>query len=203
MRDYLHYKNRKTKTSSRIKPLRVIAYLLGFAGLCFIASGIFFIKKPSQHASITKENKTQAKMTPEHSKKPQAPQTTKALTKDKKLSFDFYHILPQRKTLLNTNAASSQESDTSKPSTNSFSIQVASYRQKEQAQKLSALLKKWQLPARISHQDKQDWFAVIIGPCAQMRDCEAYQNLLQKKGLHGSLIRSEKTQTQASLGQDK
>jgi len=183
--DYKSHVNRKKK-----KPMPGFIWLLGGLAIgLFIAFLVYLDKQPASEISFveavkTDLNKIKQKKTTEAAK----PETQQK----QEPKFNFYTILPELEVLIPEEEIRPPENKTPVGETRSdepakrYILQVGSFRNKQDAEKLKATVALLGLEASINQVtiDREKWHRVRIGPVNNRRELNQNISLLQRNNIN-------------------
>jgi cell division protein FtsN len=150
----------------------VIGLLLGL----LMGGGLYFkLSHPATASPTVTANSAQSHNRKEARK---SVQEAEVLTKPQ---FEFYDILPAREVPV-------ESRPTSPAAKKQYVVQVASYQEKAQAQKVVQKLRQAQIDAHITL-TPSGWWRVEVGPLDSHRDADTIRHNIQMQGMVGSLIR--------------
>ncbi len=183
--DYKSHVNRKKK-----KPMPGFIWLLGGLAIgLFVAFLVYLDKQPASEISFVDAVKTDLNKI----KQKKTSETTKAETPQKQEpKFNFYTILPELEVLIPEEEIRPPESKTpvgdardSEPAKR-YILQVGSFRNKQDAEKLKATVALLGLEASINQVtiDRERWHRVRIGPVNNRSELNRNISLLQRNNIN-------------------
>lgn len=190
----------KSRTTSRKQKRSLPGYLWLLSGLAiglFVAFIIYLDKQPETDKNFgTAVQHELEKIKQQSKKKATEKKNTSAEKKEQK--FNFYTILPELEVLIPENETrppeaknTSYTSSAKQPSsTKQYILQVGSFQNLNDAEKLKANLALLGVTADIQHVtvNKQQWHRVRSGPYRNKNQLYKDQNLLNKNDIHGISI---------------
>lgn len=190
----------KSRTTSRKQKRSLPGYLWLLSGLAiglFVAFIIYLDKQPETDKNFgTAVQHELEKIKQQSKKKDTEKKNTPAEKKEQK--FNFYTILPELEVLIPENETrppeaknTSHTSSAKQPSsTKQYVLQVGSFQNLNDAEKLKANLALLGITADIQHVtvNKQQWHRVRSGPYRNKNQLYKDQNLLNKNDIHGISI---------------
>ncbi len=190
----------KSRTTSRKQKRSLPGYIWLLSGLAiglFVAFIIYLDKQPETEKSFGSAVQQELEKIKQQSKKKDTEKKhTPAEKKEQK--FNFYTILPELEVLIPENETrppetknTSHTSSARQPdSTKQYILQVGSFQNLNDAEKLKANLALLGVSAEIQHVtvNKQQWHRVRSGPYRNKKQLYKDQNLLNKNDIHGISI---------------
>jgi cell division protein FtsN len=183
--DYKSHVNRKKK-----KPMPGFIWLLGGLAIgLFVAFLVYLDKQPASEISFVDAVKTDLNKI----KQKKTSETTKPETQQKQEpKFNFYTILPELEVLIPEDEIRPPENKTpvgdargSEPAKR-YILQVGSFRNKQDAEKLKATVALLGLEASINQVtiDRERWHRVRIGPVSNRSELNRNISLLQRNNIN-------------------
>lgn len=140
----------------------------------------------SQHASQAQPQTTPVKNTTSSSNSASDASVARPAPVDTTPAFDFYTVLPNRK--LDAGAADHSNSPSTPVVVHQFMLQVGSYQDDDDAEKLKARLLLLGLSPAVSS-SPGGWYRVELGPYGSVREGDVVRHKVQKAGINGAIIR--------------
>lgn len=161
-------KSHKRKTIVIIA-LKTLAYIL-LGWLVYSALKDTSLFKPSNKPSKPTENTSQ---------------------KEPEMEYDFYYLLPGEKVAGSSNSYPSKQKDLAK--TESYVLQVGSFKTMQQAEKLKQKLSNYKFEKILMDKvktTKSTWYRVSLGPFNSIKQAKESRAELSLKGIHESVIKN-------------
>lgn len=190
----------KSRSTSRKQKKTLPGYLWLLSGLAiglFVAFIIYLDKQPETDKSFGTAVQQELEKIKQQSKKKDTEKKSTP-TEKKEQKFNFYTILPELEVLIPENETRPPEtknpshtSSSRQPSsTKQYILQVGSFQNLNDAEKLKANLGLLGITADIQHVtvNKQQWHRVRCGPYRNKKQLYKDQNLLNKNDIHGISI---------------
>jgi cell division protein FtsN len=180
--DYKSHVNRKKK-----KPVPGFVWLLGGLGIgLFVAFLVYLDKQPATEIGFVEAVKTDL----EKIKQKKADEAAKTEPRQKQEpKFNFYTILPELEVLIPEEEIRPPENRTppkNEDVSKRYILQVGSFRNKQDAEKLKATVALLGLEASINQVtiDREKWHRVRIGPVNNRRELNQNISLLQRNNIN-------------------
>jgi cell division protein FtsN len=188
------YKSRATRKQKKSLP-GYVWLLSGLAIGLFVAFIIYLDKQPENDTDFGSAVQVELEKLKQQAKKKDTKKTEavsdNARTEKKEQKFNFYTLLPELEVLIPENETrppdtKNKTSDTSKKN-KQYVLQVGSFQNLNDAEKLKANLAFLGLSANIQHVtvNKQAWHRVRTGPYKDKQQLYKNQKTLKRNNIHG------------------
>ena len=181
------YKSRVTRKQKKSLP-GYVWLLSGLAIGLFVAFIVYLDKQPENTQDLGSAVQLELEKLKQQAKQKTTDKTVLATTK-KEQKFNFYTILPELEVLIpesETRPPETRQNAVYSSSTKQYVLQVGSFQNLNDAEKLKANLAFLGLEAGIQHVtvNKQNWHRVRAGPYRNKQQLYKNQNLLKKNNFN-------------------
>jgi cell division septation protein DedD len=198
----------EVRPAFRFQWTRTWTYIAVAVLLVLVLSAVGYWKVTHKAGGASAEKTLDAKKSSKSKAKSSLTESPREPSVLAKPQFEFYDILPERESappalptpskpspsvvvVTATPSAPSAQPQSTAPVSGvkkQFVIQVASYQEKAQAQKVVQRLRQAQIQARLIL-TPSGWWRVDVGPIETRKDAESIRHNIQNQGIVGSLIR--------------